>query len=106
MFPKIYLKTRKINFPFVTNRLLELMIQQVTLSKLESNRPETPHTILLYSPLSNEGKSVLAQQAFKLKKQGKKVLVLSFSRESLRENEMQQLEYPGITPEKSRSGVC
>ncbi|MBK7173942.1 MAG: LysM peptidoglycan-binding domain-containing protein [Bacteroidales bacterium] len=105
MFPKIYLKTRKINFPFVTNRLLELIIQQVTLSKLESNRPETPHTILLYSPLSNEGKSVLARNlAFKLKKQGKKVLVLSFSRESLRENEMQQLEYPGITPEKSRSG--
>lgn len=105
MFPKIYLKTRKINFPFVTNRLLELIIQQVTLSKIGNNINETPHTILLFSPLSNEGKSVLARNlAFKLKKQGKKVLVLGFSRESLRQNEMQQLEYPGITPEKSRSG--
>jgi polysaccharide biosynthesis transport protein len=104
MFPKIFLKTRKINFPFVTNRLLELIIQQILLNQKEK-KTSGPHTILFFSTLSNEGKSVLTRNlAFKLKKQGKKVLVLNFSRESLRENEERQLEYPGLVPEKSRSG--
>lgn len=105
MFPKIYLKTRKINFPFVTNRLLEIIIQQISLDKKDGVKHEGPHTILFFSTLSNEGKSVIGRNlAFKLKKQGFKVLVLNFSRESLRENEMRQLEYPGIIPEKSHSG--
>jgi LysM repeat protein len=104
MFPKIFLKTRKINFPFVTNRLLEMIIHQITISK--GDKPDqNPHTILFFSPISNEGKSVVARNlAFKLKKQGNKVLMLSFSRESLRENELRQLTYPGLHLEKSRSG--
>jgi len=105
MFPKIFLKTLTINFPFVTNRLLELIIQQVMLNRNEVEQSKDPHTILFFSPMSNEGKSVIARNlAYKLKKQGKKVLVLNFSRESLRQNEERQLQYPGIIPEKSRSG--
>lgn len=105
MFPKIFLKTKGINFPFVTNRLLELIIQQFDLFGSPSGTKPGPKTVLFFSSLSNEGKSVITQNlAYKLKKQGKKVLVLVFSRESLRENELKQLEYPGYTPEKSRSG--
>jgi len=105
MFPKIFLKTKGVNFPFVTNRLLELIIQQFDLFGAPAEPKSGPRTVLFFSSLSNEGKSVIAQNlAYKLKKQGKKVLVLVFSRESLRENELKQLEYPGYTPEKSRSG--
>ncbi|NVO19545.1 MAG: LysM peptidoglycan-binding domain-containing protein [Bacteroidetes bacterium] len=105
MFPKIFLKTRKINFPFVTNRLLELIIQQILMSIDQEKKHTEPQTLLFFSTLSNEGKSVITRNlAFKLKKQGKKVLILNFSRESLRENEVKQLEYPGLVPEKSKSG--
>jgi hypothetical protein len=63
-------------------------------------------TILIFSTLSNEGKTVVAGNlARKLKKQGKKVLVLNFSRESLRKTEVSQIGYPDTPPPASSSGA-
>jgi len=104
-FPKILIKTGSLNFPFVTNRLLEMILQQIDL--LSSNKVllNEPQTLLFLSSLSNEGKTVTAGNlAWKLKKQGKKVLFLNFSRESLRHTETSQIGYPDDPQTVSTSG--
>ncbi len=106
IFPKIFLKTGTLNFIFVTNRLLEIIVQQFDLfSKVQENK-NRPRTLLFLSTLSNEGKTVTAGNiAFKLKKQGKKILFLNFTRESLRENEISQIGYSKEPPPVSTSGL-
>jgi polysaccharide biosynthesis transport protein len=72
IFPKIYLKTGTLNFPFVTNRLLEMALQNIGFYRPENSAKE-PHTILIFSMLGREGKTTAAGNiAHKMKKQGKK----------------------------------
>jgi cellulose biosynthesis protein BcsQ len=110
VFPKIFLNTGTINFPFVTNRLLELTMQQIDMLTVKKADIEEPRTLLFMSSLSSEGKTVAAGNiAWKLKKQGKKVLYLNYSRESLRQTETSQIGYPAnfkavSVNEKIRSG--
>jgi len=105
IFPKIFLKTGTLNFVFVTNRLLEIVIQQLELlTKTMLNRKD-PRIFIFLSTLSNEGKTIIAGNiALKLKKQGKKILFLNFTRESLRENEINQIGYSKEPPPTSTSG--
>ena len=106
VLPKILLKVGSINFPFITNRLLEIILQNIELFFKESNTTSHPKTLLFFSTLSNEGKSVvMGNLAMKLKRQGNKVLVLKFSRESLRESEISQSGYPENPPPVSTSGT-
>ncbi len=106
IFPKIFLETGSLNFLFVVNRLLEMIIQQVTLYPKEKTAGNEPRTLLFFSTLSNEGKTVLVGNlALKLKKQGKKVLVLIFSRESLRKTELSQLGYSEEPAQLTTSGA-
>ena len=104
IFPKIFLKTGTLNFVFVTNRLLEIVVQHLDLlTKLKINRE--PRILLFLSTLSNEGKTVTAGNiAFKLKKQGKRVLFLNYTRESLRKSETSQIGYSKEPPPVSTSG--
>jgi succinoglycan biosynthesis transport protein ExoP len=95
VFPKIFLNTGTLNFLFVVNRLLEMIIQHISLyPRSDLAKGGDARVLLFFSTLSNEGKSVIAGNiALKLKKQGKKVLVLNYSRESLRNTEISQLGY-------------
>lgn len=96
-FPKIFLNTGSLNFIFVANRLLEMIIQNISLYL--KNKPDAggTRTILFFSTLSYEGKTIAAGNiASKLKSQGKKVLVLNFSRESLRSAQASQQNSPVI----------
>jgi len=106
IFPKIFLKTGTLNFVFVANRLLEIIVQQLDLlTKVQENK-NTPRTLLFISTLSNEGKTVTAGNiALKLKKQGKNILFLNYTRESLRENEISQIGYSKEPPPVSTSGL-
>jgi uncharacterized protein involved in exopolysaccharide biosynthesis len=94
VFPKIFLNTGSLNFLFVVNRLLEMIIQRLSLFPKTNPSVGDTRVFLFFSTLSNEGKSVMAGNiAMKLRKQGKKVLVLNFSRESLHQTEISQLGY-------------
>ena len=105
VFPKILLQVGKFNMPFITNRLLEISIQNIELLLKRSETDKSVKTLLFFSTLSKEGKSVIVGNlALKLKKQGKKVLVLNFSRESLRKTEVVQIGYPEIPARSSTSG--
>ncbi|MBK6964359.1 MAG: hypothetical protein IPH20_10565 [Bacteroidales bacterium] len=98
IFPKVFLKTGTLNFPFVANRLLEIIIQHIGL--LPKSVGEEPKTLVFFSTLKNEGKTVLCSNiAQKLKKQGKKVLVLNYSKESLHLMEVSQTGYSEEAPE-------
>jgi len=85
IFPKIFLNVGSLNFQFVTNRLLELTVQQIDLLMSKNRELNKPCTILFLSSLSQEGKTVIARNiAWKLKKQGKKILFLNYSNDFLR----------------------
>ncbi len=78
VLPKILLDTHKINLPYITNRLLEIAIQNIELNIKFNSSEKTTKTLLFFSTLAREGKSVVAGNlALKLKQQGNKVLVLS-----------------------------
>jgi len=80
VFPKIYLKSPLLNFPNVTQRLLEMIIQNIGLLKKEKNLENEPFKILIFSTSNNEGKTVISQNiASQLKKLGNKVLVLRYA---------------------------
>ena len=85
ILPKIFLNVGSLNFQFVISRLLELIVQQIDLLTDKNRELKKPCTILFLSSLSQEGKTVAARNiAWKLKKQGKKVMFLNYSHDSLR----------------------
>ena len=79
-----------------------MAIQNIDLYLKRSNTEKATKTILLFSTLGGEGKSVIAGNlAQKLKLQGKKVLVLDFSHEILLKTERSQIGYSQTpVPEK------
>lgn len=107
IFPKIFLKIQNTNFLFITNRLLEIAIQNIELYTKVSKSEKITRTILLFSSLGGEGKSAIAGNlAQKLKLQGKKVIVLEFSHQTLLKTETTQIGYrksPATVPPASKS---
>jgi polysaccharide biosynthesis transport protein len=88
VFPKIFLKTGISNFPFVVNRLLEIILQNIEFHSKSASNTAIPQTFLFFSILEKEGKTVLTGNlALKMKKKGKKVLYLNYAKESLLESE-------------------
>jgi len=94
VFPKIFLTIGSLNFPFITNRVLEMILQSIGFYSKTKIEGGNPHILLIFSTLNDEGKTVIAGNlALKMKMQGKRVLFLNYSRESLRENEYSQIGY-------------
>lgn len=102
IFPKIIHHTQNINFSYITNRMLEIAVQNIQ-HYLKNHKPEKkPRTLLFFSTSNDEGKSVVAGNlALKLKRQGEKVLYMDFSRESLRQAELARKGYEAGGEESS-----
>lgn len=79
MMPKMILDAGNINLPFVQQRLIEIITQNI-LQYFGSNPSEIPvKTIVVFSTQKMEGKTVLAGNIAKtLKQEGKKVLMLNY----------------------------
>lgn len=93
VYPRITEKTNTINLPFITNRLLEMMIEQVDLHPKGRLNSREPRTILFFSTQNGEGKTTIIENfSRKLKKQGKKVIVVNFSGDSLLQTELSHLD--------------
>lgn len=100
IFPKILLKVQNIKFLFITNRLLEIAIQNIELYLRVNKSKKNTNTLLVFSTIGGEGKSVVVGNlAEKLKKQGKKVVVLDFSHEALLKTETNQIGYQDAPPQ-------
>jgi uncharacterized protein involved in exopolysaccharide biosynthesis/LysM repeat protein len=101
VFPKIYLKTEVLNFPYVVQRLLEMMVQQIGLLKKEKQQSHEPFHIVVCSTANMEGKTVISQSiASQLNKLGNKVALIGYSSESTQNRET----FAGtlIAPEKQK----
>jgi len=84
IFPKILLAVKNIQFTFITNRLLEIAVQNLEMYLKVSKSKKDTKVLLFFSTLSQEGKSILAGNlARRLKIQGEKVLLLNYSSQAL-----------------------
>lgn len=105
IFPRINGKDRDGLTPLVTGRLVEMIIQQIDLHPAGRPFRPGPKTILLFSTLSNEGKTILLEHiAEKLKQQGKKVITINFSGDSMLESEMDRLDRSRKRPKNGNRG--
>lgn len=89
VFPKIFLKTDLLNFPFLINRVLELALQNLGLfSKFCSDTKQTK-ILIIVSTTHQEGKSVLAGNlARKMNSERKSVLYLNYDEEEFHEKSL------------------
>ncbi len=95
VFPKIMLKVKGINYPYITNRMLEIAIQHIELFLKKSHTEKQTKTILIFSTINEEGKTVIAGNlAQKLKMQGEKVFYLNYSLQSLHKSENSRSGFP------------
>lgn len=96
MMPKILLRPETINLPFIQNRLIEIITQKITQFLSKQSSENTVKTIVLFSTLKMEGKTVFAGNiARELKKEGKKILFLNYSIEQ--QNSKKERKFPFLT---------
>ena len=82
MLPKAFLNPGSVNLPFIQNRLVEITTQHIEQFLSTHNAQNKVKTILLFSTLEKEGKSVIAGNISKqLKEEGKKILTLNYSKQ-------------------------
>jgi uncharacterized protein involved in exopolysaccharide biosynthesis len=87
LLPKVSLLSRKMNMPNVMNRLLEMALQN-GVRFMKGTSAEKPKTIVLFSTLRNEGKTMGGGNlAHKLKSKGEKVLFLHYAEDALQKSE-------------------
>lgn len=92
VLPKVLLKGSKISLSFIINRLLEIIIQKIELFTNDNKTGNATKTILIFSTLNQEGKSItIGNLAYKFKMQGKKVLVLNYNSDSLKKSKSDEL---------------
>jgi uncharacterized protein involved in exopolysaccharide biosynthesis len=103
VLPKIYLKSEILNFPFVTHRLIEIMVQRIELMKNEKGGINQPFQILLFSTTNFEGKSVIGRNiASQLRNRGNKVIIIRDSNDNDQNQKSSQDHSPGllVTPDE------
>ena len=92
VMPKIFLKAEVTNFPFIINRLIDITIQNIEFYLNANNTGSEVKTLLFFSTLPQEGKTkLIGNIARTLVNNGKKVLVLNYSEESLLDSESNRL---------------
>jgi succinoglycan biosynthesis transport protein ExoP len=80
MIPRIVLNPDGINLPFIQNRLIEIITQNIFQFFGEKKTNQKPKTIIIFSNQKREGKTVIAGNiANTLKKEGKKILMLNYN---------------------------
>jgi uncharacterized protein involved in exopolysaccharide biosynthesis len=93
MLPKAFRNPGAVNLSFVQNRLVEITTQNIEQFLSTHNTGNAVKTILLFSTLEKEGKSVIAANiSRKIKEEGKKVLTLNFSK--MQQPVKQQRKFP------------
>jgi len=81
MMPKIVLKPGRFNLPFIQKRLIAIITQNIKQKLTIHDTGNTVKTIVFLSTMEKEGKTTLAANVSrKLIQEGKKVLVLNYSK--------------------------
>jgi uncharacterized protein involved in exopolysaccharide biosynthesis len=112
VFPRVLLATDNINFRYIINRMLEVAIQNIRLKLEHQKSDKKTKTLLFFSTLKGEGKSVVAGNiARMLKEQGEKILLLDCLQESaerigiqpLNDDETGEVATPAPSTKKKQS---
>lgn len=78
MFPKIFKQKNQYDFVSIQNRLMDFTMNNFNQALSKSDHLKRPKVITLFSTRANEGKTtIVANMVYRLKKSGKKVLVLN-----------------------------
>lgn len=89
VFPKVFLKTKLRNFPFIINRVLELALQNLGMYTDFGTDVHKPKVVLIASTMHQEGKSVVAGNlARSMANQSKQVLYLNYRSEEFHEKSL------------------
>ncbi|MEI6274805.1 MAG: hypothetical protein WCP08_02395 [Prolixibacteraceae bacterium] len=102
VIPKILLKHGKVNLTVIFDRLLDITVEYIELFLNEKKSVNHTKTLLFFSTLRTEGKSVLVTNlAQKLGDHGKKVLVISYDHELIDHHNQPPTEDAGNTGDNS-----
>ncbi|GAB6278250.1 MAG: hypothetical protein STSR0006_02460 [Lentimicrobium sp.] len=86
VFPRIQKRYTIYNLPFITNRLIELIVYNIKLNTRDNVKHGGPIILLLFSPSKKEGKTFIgARIAEKLREFGEKTSFLTFVRSSTKD---------------------
>jgi len=98
VYPKV-IEERKtdIDFPYITNRLIELMIQRIKLSIIKIKKEENePYLILISSTRRQEGKSFITEYLVeKIQNAGNKVMIIKPFNEEDKDIDLESLKKIG-----------
>jgi hypothetical protein len=93
MMPKMILDTGSVNLPFVQQRLIQIITQNILQYFGSNTTGNSVKTIVVFSTQEMEGKTVLAGNIAKtLKQEGKKVLLLNY--DNTQQPLIQQRKFP------------
>lgn len=82
-FPKIILKSKKVDLEFICNRMMGMALQSLKFNLNGNSNTKKTKSILVFSTLKQEGKSVIATNlANKLRSESKKVLHIEISKKA------------------------
>ncbi|MFT6731331.1 MAG: succinoglycan biosynthesis transport protein ExoP [Glaciecola sp.] len=96
MMPKMILDPGNINLPFIQQRLIEIITQNIIQYVRSNPSDKLVKSIIVFSTQKMEGKTVLASNIAKtLKQEGKKVLILNY--DNKQKPVVQQRKLPVIT---------
>lgn len=85
LFPKILLKSKKVDLEFICNRMMGMTLQSLKFNLNGNSNTKKTKSILVFSTLKQEGKSVIASNlANKLRSESKKVLHIEISQKAQR----------------------
>lgn len=80
MIPKIFKQKNQFDFVNIHERLMDFVMHNFNQMLSESDREKRPKIITVFSTKANEGKTtIMANMVYRLKRSGKKVLVLNHS---------------------------
>jgi hypothetical protein len=81
VYPKLGRYSKKINFEFIKNRLVELLAQDIKLSLLNSH--EQPKKVVIFSNEKLEGKTLISRDLCEMFQSfGNKVMFLNYNKEN------------------------
>ena len=103
LFPKILLKSKKIDFDFICNRMMGMALQNLKFNLNGNSITKKTNFILVFSTLKQEGKSVFTSNLVsKLRSESKKVLHIEISQKAPGDFNTAGLANNGMTNSRRR----
>jgi uncharacterized protein involved in exopolysaccharide biosynthesis len=103
LFPKILLKSKKVDLEFICNRMMGMTLQSLKFNLNSQSNTKKTKSILVFSTLKQEGKSVIASNLVnKFRSESKKVLHIEISHKATKDYNIAGLAENGVVKNPGR----